>query len=75
MRLVAIVKRRQLSTAELQARRAALDAIVAARPLTAEERAERDSLDVRLYHRVWRAQQREAEQSLVLAQAQRRHAA
>ena len=65
------MKRRQLSVAEQSARSAALDAIVATRPLTAEERAERDNLADRFYHRVWRAQQREAE----LALEQRLHAA
>lgn len=73
--MVAIVKCRQLSTAELNARRAAIDAIVTSRPLTAEERAERDNLDDRFYHRVWRAQQREAEKALARALEQRRHAA
>lgn len=73
--MVAIVKRRQLSMAELSARRAAMDAIVSTRPLTPEERAERDALDHRLYMRIWHRQQREIEQAGVLAQAQRHHAA
>lgn len=69
--MVVLVKRRQLTLPELKARRAAIDAIVAARPLTPEEEAERDNLDNRLYHRVWRAQQREAERAL----ERRQHAA
>lgn len=50
-----------LTLAQLQARRAAFDAIKARRALTRAERLEADRLDQRFYIRVWRAQQAEAE--------------
>lgn len=77
--------KRQLSIRDQNARREALDDIASQRPLCAAEQAERESLDNRLYHRIWRAQQREAElaqraklQAQIAAQraaGQRRHVA
>ncbi len=52
---------RQLSIPAQNARRAELDALK--RPLTHAEQTERDSLDNRLYCRVWRQKQRDAQRA------------
>lgn len=61
--MVAIVKR-QIPNHVQDARRRELYELNARRMLTDAEAAELDNLEQRLYHRVWRAQQREAEQHL-----------
>lgn len=63
---------RQLSSAAQAARRAALDALAACRPLTLAEQRERDNLGHRQYMRVWHQQQRDAARAAVAGRLARR---